>query len=48
MLHFVIGAPWWALAWSVGISEFVLIVGGVPLMTRVWQAVEVRFEVRDG
>lgn len=45
MLHFVLGAPWWALAWSVGISEFVLIVGGVPLMARVWRAVEVRFEV---
>jgi uncharacterized membrane protein len=46
MLHFVLGAPWWALAWSVGISEFVLIVGGVPLMKRIWQAVEVRFEVQ--
>jgi uncharacterized membrane protein len=44
MLDFVTGIPWWALAWSVGISEFVLIIGGVWPMTRVWRAVEVRFE----
>ena len=48
MLSFVVGVPWWTLAWSVGISEVVLIVGGVPLMQRIWQAVEVRFEVGDG
>jgi len=42
MLNVVIGVPWWALAWSVGISEFVLIIGGVWPMTRVWRAVEGR------
>jgi len=42
MLSVIVGAPWWALAWSVGISEVVLIVGGMPLMARVWRAVENR------
>lgn len=42
MLNVVVGIPWWALVWSVGISEFVLIIGGVWPMTRVWRAVEGR------
>lgn len=39
MLTIITGAPWWALAWSIGIAEFVLIVGGVPMMTRIWYTV---------
>lgn len=43
MLNIVAGIPWWALVWSVGISEIVLIViVGTPLMTQIWQAIEGR------
>lgn len=39
MLNAVLGIPWQALIWTVGIPEVALIVGGVPLMTRVWAAI---------
>lgn len=40
MLTTMTGAPLWVLAWTIGIPEFILIIGGVPMMTRIWNVVD--------